>query len=126
MKRALVVVALVGLAIGAVDVLGDLTQNRPDRVVPGSRTEIVVEVREKDYAPGADAGARNLVAACAHTSGHSVVDEQSVEIVEQGTVRFAVEPALGTHNRRRLVGCLEDTTIDNLLGRVVSLETTGV
>jgi hypothetical protein len=38
-------------------------------------------------------------------------------------VRFWVEPALGAHNRRELVGCLEDGTIDRLQGHVASVET---
>ena len=124
MKRLLVVAALVGLVVAAVDMLGDLTQTRPDRVVPGSRSEVVVEVRSNDYPLGVDQGARNLVGTCAATAGHSKVDEQSIEIMDEGTVRFALEPALGTHNRRRLLGCLEDTTIDLLLGKVVSVEST--
>jgi hypothetical protein len=123
MKRALLVLALVVGGVASVDQLGDLTQSRPDRVVPGSRSEVVVEVRAKDYRLGVDQGARNLVAACAGTSGHNVVDQRSLEVAGDGTVRFSVEPALGTHNRRKLVGCLEDATIDRLVGDVVSVET---
>jgi hypothetical protein len=33
------------------------------------------------------------------------------------------EPALGTHNQRKLVGCLEDATIDRLRSDVVSIRT---
>ncbi|HZA77259.1 MAG TPA: hypothetical protein VE623_12835 [Acidimicrobiales bacterium] len=123
MKRLLLVVVLVVAGAASVDQLGDLTQSRPDRVVPGSRSELVVEVRSKDYRLGVDQGARNLVAACAGTSGHNVVDQQSLDVSGGGTVRFSVEPALGTHNRRKLVGCLEDATIDRLVGDVVSVET---
>lgn len=123
MKRVLLVLALVVGGAASVDQLGDLTQSRPDRVVPGSRSEVVVEVRAKDYRLGVDQGARNLVAACAGTSGHNVVDQQSLEVAGDGRVRFSVEPALGTHNRRKLVGCLEDATIDRLVGDVVSVQT---
>ena len=38
-------------------------------------------------------------------------------------MRFSVEPALGTHNRRKLVGCLGDSTIERLQGHVASVET---
>jgi hypothetical protein len=123
MRRALVAVALVVVGIASVDALGDLTQSRPDRVVPGSRSEIVVEVRSRGYPLGADQGARNLVAACAGTSGHDLVGDPGVALVDGGTVQFSVEPALGTHNRRKLVGCLEDATVDRLVGEVVSIET---
>jgi hypothetical protein len=123
MKRLLLVVALVVVGAASVDTLGDLTQSRPDEVVAGSRSEVVVEVRSKHYRPGVDQGARNLVATCAGTSGHALVDNASVEIIGDGTVRFSVEPALGEHSRRKLLGCLEDTTIDRLQGHVASVET---
>jgi hypothetical protein len=124
-RRLLLVVALVVVGVASVDGLGDLTQSRADRVVPGSRSELVVAVRDKGYRPGSDQGARNLVAACAGTGGHNQVDGGSIELVGDGTVRFSVEPALGTHNRRKMVGCLEDATIDRLRGDVVSIETIG-
>ena len=91
--------------------------------MPGSHSELVVQVRSKDDRLGADQGARNLVAACAGTSGHNVVDHRSIQLVDEGTVRFSVEPALGTHSRRKLVGCLEDATIDRVVGDVVSVQT---
>ncbi|MGH9113654.1 MAG: hypothetical protein ACRDZN_15360, partial [Acidimicrobiales bacterium] len=67
--------------------------------------------------------ARNLVAACAGTSGHTLVDDPGAEPTGDGAVRFSVEPALGTHARRKLVGCLEDASIDRLVGHVASIET---
>ena len=123
MRRFLLVVALVVVGAASVDTLGDLTQSRPDEVVAGSRSEIVVEVRSKGYRPGVDEEARNLVAACAGTSGHTLVGDPGVEIIGKGAVRFSVEPALGTHNRRKLVGCLGDSTIERLQGHVASVET---
>jgi hypothetical protein len=123
MKRLLLVLVLVVVGAASVDQLGDLTQSRPDRVVPGSHSELVVEVRGKDYQLGVDQGARNLVAACAGTSGYGEVEQSSLELVADGAVRFSVEPALGVNARRKLVGCLEDATIDRLVGDVVSIET---
>jgi hypothetical protein len=35
--------------------------------------------------------------------------------------RVSVEPALGKYGERRLHGCLEDATIDNVQGRVLSI-----
>ncbi|MGH9112717.1 MAG: hypothetical protein ACRDZN_10555, partial [Acidimicrobiales bacterium] len=51
----------------------------------------------RDYRLGVDQGARNLVAACAGTSGHTLVDDPGAEPTGDGAVRFSVEPALGTH-----------------------------
>jgi hypothetical protein len=92
-------------------------------VISGSHSELMVEVHAKGYRPGPDQGALSLVAACAGTGGHNRVDGRSIRLVGDGTVRFSVEPGLGTHNRRKLVGCLEDATIDRLRGDVVSIET---
>lgn len=122
MKRLLIVVALLVAGAGAVDVLGDLTQLRRDPIVPGSRTELVLEIDARDYTLDVDQGARNLVAACAGTSGHNTIDQDAIEVVDKGTVRLTIEPAIGRNNRRKLVGCLEDATVDRLLGHVVSIE----
>ena len=44
MKRALLLLGLIVVAVAGIDWLADLTQNRPDVVVPGSRSEVVHDV----------------------------------------------------------------------------------
>ncbi len=109
--------AAVVVALG-VDVLGDLTQTRPDRPRPGWRSEVVFEVRARDEAHRPAALAQRLWSACAHTAERdlAVPDE-----LPGGRARVVVEPALGRYARQRLRGCLEDFTLDRARGHVVAV-----
>ncbi|MGH9209375.1 MAG: hypothetical protein ACRD2C_01690 [Acidimicrobiales bacterium] len=118
--------ALVGLVVAgalAVDEMGDLFQSRGDRVEPGSRSEVVLEVEEQRYKPPLDQGAQALVMACAGSVYNRLVGDPAVVEIEPGRYRFTVEPSLGRYNEVKLVGCLEDLTIDRLRADVVSVET---
>lgn len=123
MRRAILALVLVVAGVLAVDMLGDLTQTRGDPIVPGSRSEVTLELDAQRYKHDLDAAAGHLVAACAGSTGSVVLDERGVERVERGVYRFSVEPSLGVENRRKLTGCLEDFTVDRLLADVVSVET---
>ncbi|HJV08817.1 MAG TPA: hypothetical protein VJ653_04025 [Acidimicrobiales bacterium] len=119
MKRTLLLVlAIAALGLG-IDALADLTQDRPDRLVPGSRSEIVLEVDSRDRGGSALLSAQGLWGACQGTVRHRLVDPGVVE-VSDGRFRFETEPALGEHSWRRLQGCLEDTTLDRVKARVVT------
>jgi hypothetical protein len=111
------------LVVGAVTVeeLGDLTQTRSDHVDPQSRSEIVLEVHTLRYHQPEEDAARNLWAACSGTTGRRLVADPGFVPVGDHTVRFSVAPGLGEHARRRLVGCLQDTTIDRIKGSVESV-----
>jgi hypothetical protein len=122
MRRVLLALLLVVAGVKAVDLLGDMTQTRPDTIVPGSHSEVLLEVRGRRYKHDIDAGARHLVAACAGTTRSVVREDPGVVEVEPGVYRFDMEPGLGTHNRRKLVGCLEDFTLDRLQADVVAVE----
>jgi hypothetical protein len=118
-KRALLLVlAAAALAVG-IDALADLTQDRPDRVVLGSRSEIVLDVDSRDRGGSALLSAQGLWGACQGTVRHRLVEPGVVE-VSGGRFRLQTEPALGEHSWRRLQGCLEDTTLDRVKARVVS------
>lgn len=121
MKGVLVVAALGLAAWVAVDAMGDAFQTRPDHVPPGLSSEVMLEVRENGYLQPLEDGARNLWAACAGTTSRDVVVDESFVEVEPGTFRVVVEPALGEHGQERLVGCLEDLTVERLRGNVVSV-----
>jgi hypothetical protein len=118
-KRALVLLlATAALAVG-IDALADLTQDRPDRVVPGSRSEVVLDVDSRDRGGSALLSAQGLWGACQGTVRHRLVDPGVVQVAD-GRFRLQTEPALGEHSWRRLQGCLEDTTLDRVKARVVS------
>jgi hypothetical protein len=118
-----VAIVLFLLVVGAVSVeeLGDLTQTRPDHVDRQSRSEIVLEVHTNRYHQPEEDAARNLWAACSGTTGRRLVADPGFVPVGDHEVRFSVAPGLGEHAKRRLVGCLQDTTIDRIKGSVQSV-----
>ena len=119
MKRAfLLLVAALAVAMG-VDVLADLTQDRPDRILAGSRSEIVLDVQSRDRGGSALLSAQGLWGACQGTVHHRLAEPGVIEVGE-GRFRLLTEPALGEHSWRRLQGCLEDTTLDKVKAHVVS------
>jgi hypothetical protein len=119
MKRTvLLVLAAAALAVG-IDALADLTQDRPDRVLPGSRSEVVLDVVSRDRGGSALLSAQGLWGACQGTVRHRLLEPGVVELPD-GRFRLQTEPALGEHSWRRLQGCLEDTTLDRVKARVVS------
>jgi len=118
-KRLVVVVlAVAGLAAG-LDVLADLTQDRPDKIPAGSRSEIVLDVRHRSTQPAEVRTAQGLWGACQGTVWQRITDPG---VGELGGGRFLVttSPAVGEHAWRRLQGCLEDMTVDRVRAEVVS------
>lgn len=127
MKRVLIAVALIALVSIAVDQIGDLTQSRPDPVRKGEVTELVVGVNEDRFGLGRDGAADALWAVCAaHTSSRPISGEGLEPIGEGDLYRVVLAPAIGRHARLKLVGCLEDLTVDRVLGDVESVRTFSV
>lgn len=119
MKRLALAVALVVVAVVGIGRLSDLTQSRPDPVRANSVTELVVAVNEDRFAPGQDAAAHALWAVCrAQTSSNVVGEGDGLESLGGDRYRVILRPALGRHGELKLVGCLEDLTIDRVLGDV--------
>lgn len=119
MKRALVAAVLAVVAVATVDVLGDLTQTRPDPPQPGSTMEVVFEVRTRDPRRAPLHAAQALWGACQGTIVRSV-DATDVEVVGR-RARVVVEPALGEHAQDRLRGCLSDLSVDRTKARVLAM-----
>lgn len=119
MKRAVLLV-VVAVALGAfVDVLGDLTQDRPDRVAAGSQSEIVLEVRTRGYLGTPFDAALGLWGSCQGTVTQRLVAPGVVDL-GGGQFRLLTDRAVGEHSWRRLQGCLEDARISRVSARVVS------
>lgn len=124
MKRWAIVIALVVIAVVSIGELSDLTQSRPDPVRADSVTELVVAVNEDRFGPGQDAAADALWAVCAaQTSARVVGVDDGLESLGGGSYRVRLQPALGHHSELKLVGCLEDLTIDRVLADVKSVRT---
>ncbi len=119
MRRAvLVLVAVASVAVG-LDVLADLTQNRPDRIPAGSRSEIVLDVRHRSTGPADLRTVQGLWGACQATVWQQLTEPGVVSVAE-GRFLLTMSPAVGEHAWRRLQGCLEDMTLDRVWGHVVS------
>ena len=123
MRRWAIVVALVVAGALLVGELGDLTQSRPDPVRDGAVTELVLEVDVDRFGPGRDAAAGALWAVCAAQTRSRAGGDGRPEPVGDGRYRLVLAPAVGHHERRKLVGCLEDLTIDRVLGDVTGFRT---
>lgn len=122
LQRYVFSVVLVVAGVLAVDELGDLFQYRPDHADPDSESDVVLDVEANGYRFSLDDGAAQLVAACSSTTSSRVVgDVEHHGEVGAGRYRFTVTPSLGMHNRVKMVGCLEDFTIDHLRADVVAV-----
>jgi hypothetical protein len=119
-RRIITVTVIV--ALGALGIFGllQLTKNEPDTIVPGSHSEVVLSVSTKPPLTERQ-GAASLWAVCllrAHqyrlAGQHRNADGETV---------YVVRPGLGEHASRRVVGCLEDATIERVLGDVKEVRT---
>jgi hypothetical protein len=107
------------LALAVIYPLGELTQNRPDAVPPGSTTVIEYHVITRGYDP--ELAAIGLWATCQQTVEH-VRSHHPPEQIGDGSYSVVVAPGLGEHDQRRLEGCLEDATIDRVSATVTRFE----
>ena len=107
----------VGAALAlSIDVLGDLTQNRPDATTSGHTTiALDLTIRDADLGSARQA-ARSLWEAC-----RGLVSNDLAGIFATGSsVSMTFEPAIGPYSMQRLKGCFEDGTLDGLSAEVVA------
>jgi hypothetical protein len=123
MKRIVLMVAVVIAGAMAVDELSDLTQSRPDPVNDAAVTELVVAVEEDRFGTGIDGAADALWAVCAAQTSSLVAGGAGLDRIDDGRYRAVLEPAVGHHEEKKLVGCLEDLTVDRVMGDVESFRT---
>lgn len=110
---------VLGVVVWGLFGLADATQNRPDERVAGTETIIAFTVSGSDYPRGEDAAAIALWTICSSTIGGDVSPVPAQQA--GGEWEVSVTPAIGEHGEARLVGCLEDLTVDRVTGDVVSL-----
>jgi hypothetical protein len=123
MKRALVVLALVAAVAIAVDFLGDMTQTRPDEIDEDAVTEVIMRVDEDRFGFGRDAAANALWSVCWAMTSSRMEGDGRLEPLGDGRYRAVLRPAVGHHDERQLVGCLEDLTVDRVLADVETFRT---
>ena len=118
MKRVAAVVVLVVVGILAVSKLSDLTQSRSDPPNRAADTEVVIAVDENRFRGGLDGAATALWAVCAGQTTSRPTDGGALAEIGDGRYRLVLRPAVGDDERRKLVGCLEDLTIERVRGNV--------
>ena len=101
--------------------LAELTQNRPDPVEAGSTTVVEFDVATRRYRGGDEAAAQALWAVCSATVGGEISGPATVT---DGEFAVTISPAIGENGRKRLLGCLEDGTLDRVMGHVRSVTDT--
>ncbi|MDQ3941356.1 MAG: hypothetical protein M3238_08405 [Actinomycetota bacterium] len=114
---ALTVAVLLGTV--GIDVLGDATQTRPDRLIAGTTSEIVVDVEIRGNARLSRIAMDSLWGACAVTVPNDLTQRGIVRL-GASSFQLNLHPAVGKYGERRLRGCLEDVTVDNIRADVVS------
>jgi len=117
---AVVITVGVLATVQAVDLVADATQTRPDPIPTGRSVEVTLRVDTKGGVPELEETAEALWVACRGVLNRTVSATEPVA-VSANTFRIVVTPEIGDHARRRLVGCLEDATLDRTSGAVVNL-----
>ena len=117
MKKFLITIVAVAALMGGMVAMMGATKNRPDEVVAGTRTTVTFSVSTRDYQRGEAAAAAALWAVCSATVGGEVSEAVAVDDHWQVTI----EPAIGEHGQKRLVGCIDDVTLERVKGAVVSV-----
>ena len=118
MRRVVTIVLTGALAAVVIGLLAGRLQNRADEPVPGSRSVVTFDVDAYDVQQPIEQAARALWYACNQTVPSHL---ESLSIGARGHGVATVSPAMGPHDRKRLMGCMHDATIDRVRGEVVSI-----
>jgi hypothetical protein len=117
-RRVLTIVLTGALAAVVIGLLAGRLQNRADEPVPGSRSVVTFDVDAYDVQQPIEQAARALWYACNQTVPSHL---ESLSIGARGNGVATLSPAMGPHDRKRLMGCMHDATIDRVRGEVVSI-----
>jgi hypothetical protein len=120
LRKPLALLAVfIALAIG-VDAIGDATQVRPEALVLGTTTELVLDVRTRhDDIPTASV----MPALLEQCRGRLHRPQYAISFQPLGGDQYLVRstPALGRHSTQKLTGCFRDLVADFVLVRVESV-----
>ena len=118
MKRVLLGGLVAAMAVATRDRLGDdpePARHRPPRRLQHPRVERLHQAGVRPRTAPPTASGRRASRPCCPT------DWWGCRPRPTASTSLAVEPALGEHAQRRLVGCLEDATVDLVSAHVVSV-----
>lgn len=117
----LAAVAAVAVATMGLDALADATQTRPDTVLRGTTSSVVVAV-DPGSARSAITSTKALWGACTTQLGGGFTVVGMTDL-GRGDVQVLVTPRIGTYAERRLRGCVGDAITDRIQARVRSVTT---
>jgi len=114
--------AAFALILGSVgvDQLSDLTQDRPDPVLPYKESSILISASARGPARTPLQTTQALWGACTSQLG-SGYEALSMTEVGGGSVEVMVRPRIGKYAERRLRGCLADGAVDKVGAHVQSI-----
>jgi hypothetical protein len=119
--RAVALVVTVVLAVVLVQGLRELTQSRPDELTAPGTTAIVVDIGQRRQIRPLDVVAADLWSSCrSRLPGPLELVAVTPTVGER--VRLDLDRALGHTGRARIVGCLQDYTLDLVQADVVSID----
>ena len=104
--------------VGGLIALSNATKFRGEQEAGGTtRVEFTVDTR--NYHHDVEDAAASLWYAC--VGSVSWEDATHPVVTSAGTFVASIRPALGEDSRRRFRGCLEDASVDRILGDVVDM-----
>ncbi len=114
--------AAVAVVIGSVGVdrLSDLTQDRPDPVLPDQESSVLISASAKGPARTSLQATQALWGACTTQLGAGY-EALSMTDVGGGSVEVVVRPRIGKYAERRLRGCIADGAADKVGAHVQSI-----
>jgi hypothetical protein len=120
MKRVLGLVAIAALVVFGFQLLQEATEYHGGVGAHGAETTVTFHVATKNYHHPDDAAASALWAVCVGSVGWSSASPP----VALGDGRYAatVRPSLADDTKRRLSGCINESTLDRVQGHVQSTQ----
>ncbi len=124
-RTALVTVLVLtfALSMGAVVLLRELTQTRPGEVASAGSTAVVLDIDQRRQSRPLPTVAEDLFGSC-RSRLPGDVELTVITQVDDERVMIEFDRALGRTGRVRIVGCLEDHTLDRVRADVLSIRST--
>ena len=115
--------AAAAVATVGIDAMADATQTRPDPVVRGTTSSVVVSVNPGS-ARGPITSTQALWGACTTQLGGGF-EVKGMTALGAGDVQVLVSPQIGKYAERRLRGCIADAGTDRIRASVRSVSVVG-
>ncbi len=118
MRRVLGLVAILALVVFGFQVLQEATEYHGGAGQHGTQTTITFHVATKNYHHTDDVAAVALWQTCVGSIGWDEVTQPV--LVAAHVYRATIHPSLAKDTKRRLSGCLNESTLDRVQGHVES------